>query len=90
MQYTGLKDKNGKEIFEGDILLFEMTRTVPVDHPVKTALQNETALYQGPIKWGQSAWRPFTDGADNRKCEIIGNIYETPYRTSKSDATESS
>jgi len=77
MQFTGLKDKNNKEIYEGDIL-----KSAPKGHEPRT-------LYQ--IIWDEENLRwtmKEPDGAlfygcntDDNKFfvwEIIGNIYENP------------
>lgn len=69
LQYTGLKDKNGKEIYEGDIVAEIFYKKVVGKYEVK---------YDG----FQIA--PFTLGSEFEStclpndCEVIGNVFENP------------
>lgn len=76
MQYTGLKDKNGKEIYEGDILHFKD----PHDGII------------GTVEWADFGWQVTNDYFDQQfedtppdEWEVIGNIYENPELLKKED-----
>lgn len=73
MQYTGLNDKHGEDIFEGDILKNVLNPLADVK-PYAIAWDNNGGCWY----WYDAiASDPFFQSIAG-DCEIIGNIYENP------------
>jgi len=78
MQYTGLKDKNGVEIYEGDIVEV-CDRPCESVGIVKFSTKNYAALPSFGVHNKKGESLDFYYGvAPDSDCIIIGNIYENP------------
>jgi len=85
MQFTGLRDKNGAEIYEGDILVSEL---YPFHSEGLCNYRGEVSWFKEDACWsvemhvvsdrvrGAACGGMLSEYAD--ACEVIGNIHENP------------
>lgn len=79
MQYTGLNDKNGKEIYEGDIINSKPKGSRWNELMCKMVFNPTTARFEAQQYWpSQNNWLSLSNTHEYYEYEIIGNIHEHP------------
>ena len=84
-QYTGLKDKHGKRIFEGDILRIAKIADElggyyrpPLDYTVNVVVKWDLCAWMWETICYDKRYITFPDAWRLYECEIIGNVHDNP------------
>lgn len=79
IQSTGLYDKNGEEIYEGDILRLIDSEFEEGNNYVTVEWNDKMTGFDPFIDYAMFSSSPVSGiGDDPKNCEVIGNIFENP------------
>jgi uncharacterized phage protein (TIGR01671 family) len=81
MQWTGLKDKNGKEIYEGDVVTAHNAEQVGYDNEGTEIMQDvigKVFFEDGYFQYDGHSMGPIPLSYDLEQIEVIGNLYQNP------------
>ena len=84
-QYTGLTDKNGERIFEGDILhIYKIADGLgvyyqpPLDYPVNVVVKWDLCAWMWETLCDDKRYITFPEAWCHYECEVIGNVHDNP------------
>lgn len=84
-QYTGLKDKNGNRVFDGDILHIAKISDglggyyqPPLDYPVNVVVKWDLCAWMWETLCEDKRYISFPDAWCHYECEVIGNVHDNP------------
>ena len=84
-QYTGLMDKNGKRIWDGDILHIAKIADglggyyqPPLDYPVNVVVKWDLCAWMWETLCDDKRYITFPDAWCHYECEVIGNVHDNP------------